>query len=164
MTKNEDEKKIEDKTNGIRVKSIKINEMTFYLLTVFEIIYTEQAKTQVFKYHISDNELFQYQTKRAYYTKIFKDLIDNGVNSLDNLKRVVDDFETQETHKKSTHNKTIELPEDVFEEVNEYIKKENIIGQTLMLRAFERTIIRNNLDVDYLHSLVKKVEKYHKTS
>ncbi|MDA3118961.1 hypothetical protein NVQ99_02970, partial [Staphylococcus pseudintermedius] len=55
--------------------------------------------------------------------------------------------------------KSIELPQDIFEEVNEYIKKKEIIGQTFILQALERTIIRNNLDLDYLKMLVDKVEK-----
>lgn len=143
----------------LRVKAFKINTMTANLIDVFEIIYTESAKSQVFKYDIENNSLFQYQTKRAYYKKIFKDLMDNGVDSLDNLKSIVNSFEEKEVKDKSLILKSIELPQDIFEEVNEYIKKREIIGQTFILQALERTIIRNNLDLDYLKMLVDKVEK-----
>jgi hypothetical protein len=144
----------------LRVKkpfSLKINTMTANLIDVFEIIYTESAKSQVFKYDIENNSLFQYQTKRAYLKKIFKDLMDNGVDSLDNLKSIVNSFEEKkEVKDKSLILKSIELPQDIFEEVNEYIKKKEIIGQTFTLQALERTIIRNNLDLDYLKMLVDK--------
>ncbi|MEB7433262.1 hypothetical protein NGB75_11470 [Staphylococcus chromogenes] len=143
----------------LRVKAFKINAMTANLIDVFEIIYTESAKSQVFKYDIDNNKLFQYQTKRSYYNKIFKDLMDNGVDSLDNLKSIVTNFEEKEVKDKSLILKSIELPPNLFERVNEYIKEKEIIGQTFILQALERTIIRNNLDLDYLNMLVDKVEK-----
>lgn len=143
----------------LRVKAFKINAMTANLIDVFEIIYTESAKSQVFKYDIENNQLFQYQTKRAYYKKIFTDLVDNGVDSLEHLKMIVVNFDEKEVKDKSLILKSIELPEDVFEKVNEYIKQKKIIGQTFILQALERIIIQNDLDVNYLKILVDKIEK-----
>ncbi|EGQ3717847.1 hypothetical protein O0I16_10830 [Staphylococcus pseudintermedius] len=143
----------------LRVKGFKINVMTSNLIDVFEIIYTESAKSQVFKYNIQNNPLFQYQTKRTYYKKIFEDLMDNGVKSLEHLNSIVTDFEEKESKDKSVILKSIELPEDLFDKVNAYIKEKNLIGQTFILQALERTIIRNDLDVNYLKMLVDKIEK-----
>lgn len=144
-------------SKDIRAKALKITPMTAMLIDVFEIIYTEQGKGKAFQYGIVDNSLFQYQKKRDYYAKITNDLVKNSVPSLDNLKAITKDFDDR-VIVKPDRTKTIELPKALFEEVNKYIKDNSLSGQEFILQALERTIIRNNIDMDYLKDVVNKVD------
>ncbi|WP_445194488.1 hypothetical protein [Staphylococcus xylosus] len=146
-----------------RFKAFKFNKMTEILLEMFEIIYTEKAKSKAFRYGIEHkNDLFQYQKYDEYYTKIFKDLMDKGVASLTNLKLVVDDFDEKIESNLSSATKTLELSSNTVDEINQYIKQNGLKGQTFLLQAFERTIIRNQLDVSYLNKLFIQIENLHK--
>ena len=158
-------KKQDEPKNGKRIKAFKFNKMTEILLEMFEIIYTEKGKSKAFRYGVEHkSDLFQYQKYEDYYTKIFKDLINKGVPSLSNLKLVVDDFDEKVESNKSSATKTLELASGTVEEINEYIKQNELKGQMFLLQAFERTIIRNQLDVSYLNKLFKQVENIHKNN
>ncbi|MDS0998453.1 hypothetical protein [Staphylococcus epidermidis] len=144
----------------VSVKTFKISPIASILVEVFEIIYTDQGKTNALRYGITNNnDLFQYQTKREYNAKILQDLIEHGVHSLQNIKSITPNFDEM-MKEKPTKSKTIELPSEVFIGVNQFIKKHSLTGQEFILQALERTIIRNNLNIDYLKSLVDKVYTY----
>ncbi|HBC4702407.1 TPA: hypothetical protein KES57_002712 [Staphylococcus aureus] len=143
----------------VSVKTFKISPITSILVEVFEIIYTDQGKTNALKYGITNNDLFQYQTKREYNAKILQDLVEHGVHSLQNIKLITPNFDEM-VKAKPTKSKTIELPSEVFIGVNQFIKEHSLTGQEFMLQALERTIIRNNLNIEYLKSLVEKVYNY----
>lgn len=158
-------KKKDEQKNAKRIKAFKFNKMTEILLEMFEIIYTEKGKAKAFRYGIEHkNDVFQYQKYEDYYTKIFKDLINKGVPSLSNLKLVVDDFDEKVESNKSSASKTLELASNTVDEINEYIKRKELKGQLFLLQAFERTIIRNQLDVSYLNKLFKQIENVHKNN
>src|SRR5699024_902363 len=158
-------KKKDEQKNAKRIKTFKFNKMTEILLEMFEIIYTEKGKAKAFRYGIEHkNDLFQYQKYEDYYTKIFKDLINKGVPSLSNLKLVVDDFDEKVESNKSSASKTLELASNTVDEINEYIKRKELKGQLFLLQAFERAIIRNQLDVSYLNKLFKQIENVHKNN
>lgn len=141
----------------IKAKALKITPVTAMLIDVFEIIYTEQGKGKAFQYGVDDSSLFQYQKKKDYYAKITSDLIKHGVPSLDNLKKLVSDFD-ERISVKPNRTKTIELQSNLTEEVNAYIKANSLTGQEFILQALERTIIRNDIDINYLINIVNKIE------
>ncbi|HDB8930791.1 TPA: hypothetical protein O7L29_002721 [Staphylococcus aureus] len=143
----------------VSVKTFKISPITSILVEVFEIIYTEQGKANALKYGITNNDLFEYQTKREYNAKILQDLVEHGLQSLHNIKIITPNFDEM-VKAKPTKSKTIELPNELFNKVNQFIKENSLSGQEFMLQALERTIIRNKLNIDYLKSLVEKVYNY----
>lgn len=77
---------------------------------------------------------------------------------MDNLRHIVKDFDNRVTDKPD-RTKTVELQSDMFELVNNYIKENSLSGQDFILQALERTIIRNNINLDYLKEVVSKVDK-----
>jgi hypothetical protein len=143
----------------VSVKTFKISPITSILVEVFEIIYTEQGKANALKYGITNNDLFEYQTKREYNAKILQDLVEHGLQSLHNIEIITPNFDEM-VKAKPTKSKTIELPNELFTKVNQFIKENSLSGQEFMLQALERTIIRNKLNIDYLKSLVEKVYNY----
>jgi hypothetical protein len=143
----------------VSVKTFKISPITSILVEVFEIIYTEQGKANALKYGITNNDLFEYQTKREYNAKILQDLVEHGLQSLHNIEIITPNFDEM-VKAKPTKSKTIELPNELFNKVNQFIKENSLSGQEFMLQALERTIIRNKLNIDYLKSLVEKVYNY----
>jgi hypothetical protein len=143
----------------VSVKTFKISPITSILVEVFEIIYTEQGKANALKYGITNNDLFEYQTKREYNAKILQDLVEHGLQSLHNIEIITPNFDEM-VKEKPTKSKTIELPNELFNKVNQFIKENSLSGQEFMLQALERTIIRNKLNIDYLKSLVEKVYNY----
>ncbi|SGX34476.1 hypothetical protein [Staphylococcus argenteus] len=143
----------------VSVKTFKISPITSILVEVFEIIYTEQGKANALKYGITNNDLFEYQTKREYNAKILQDLVEHGLQSLHNIEIITPNFDEM-VKAKPTKSKTIELPNELFNKVNQFIKENSLSGQDFMLQALERTIIRNKLNIDYLKSLVEKVYNY----
>jgi hypothetical protein len=143
----------------VSVKTFKISPITSILVEVFEIIYTEQGKANALKYGITNNDLFEYQTKREYNAKILQDLVEHGLQSLHNIEIITPNFDEM-VKAKPTKSKTIELPNELFNKVNQFIKENSLSGQEFMLQALERTMIRNKLNIDYLKSLVEKVYNY----
>lgn len=143
----------------VSVKTFKISPITSILVEVFEIIYTEQGKANALKYGITNNDLFEYQTKREYNAKILQDLVEHGLQSLHNIEIITPNFDEM-VKAKPTKSKTMELPNELFNKVNQFIKENSLSGQEFMLQALERTIIRNKLNIDYLKSLVEKVYNY----
>jgi hypothetical protein len=143
----------------VSVKTFKISPITSILVEVFEIIYTEQGKANALKYGITNNDLFEYQTKREYNAKILQDLVEHGLQSLHNIEIITPNFDEM-VKSKAYKSKTIELPNELFNKVNQFIKENSLSGQEFMLQALERTIIRNKLNIDYLKSLVEKVYNY----
>jgi hypothetical protein len=147
----------------VSVKTFKISPITSILVEVFEIIYTEQGKANALKYGITNNDLFEYQTKREYNAKILQDLVEHGLQSLHNIEIITPNFDEM-VKAKPTKSKTIELPNELFNKVNQFIKENSLSGQEFMLQALERTIIRNKLNIDYLKSLVEKVYNYYRVN
>ena len=93
----------------VSVKTFKISPITSILVEVFEIIYTEQGKANALKYGITNNDLFEYQTKREYNAKILQDLVEHGLQSLHNIEIITPNFDEM-VKAKPTKSKTIELP------------------------------------------------------
>ena len=144
----------------MNVKTFKLSPLAYRLVEVFEIIYTEHGKANAFKYGINKNDLFQYQTKREYNAKIVEDVVKNGLKPIENLRQVTDTFD-EKISQRPNKSKTMELPPHLFTSINLFIEEHKLTGQQFVLQALERTILRNNLDVRYIKSLLDKIKKYY---